>query len=262
MRIAIFQGETGSLTLTEKVVRLRDHVLQQEQRSEAKIDLLVCPELFASGYNIGDRLLDYNLASNLSIMAQIKTLANSLNIAILFGYPEKHENQLHNSAALVSAQGEVLANHRKRLSAPGSVEANYFTPGNCDTLLDFQGIIVAILICYELEFPEAVRAAAAKGAQLVLVPTALGAEWDVVASRVVPTRAFENGVWLAYANHAGEENGLKYLGGSKIVSPTGQIVAEANEAECLICYEIDLDLVEQAQQQLPYLSDRHRFQSP
>ena len=51
----------------------------------------------------------------------------------------------------------------------------------------------------------AVCAVALTGAHCILVPTALGAEWDVVATRVIPARAFENGAYVAYANHAGRE---------------------------------------------------------
>ena len=47
----------------------------------------------------------------------------------------------------------------------------------------------------------------------------------IVAERIVPARAFENGVWIAYANHAGSENGFTYLGGSRIVAPNGHEAA-------------------------------------
>lgn len=118
---------------------------------------------------------------------------------------------------------------------------------------------ISILICYEVEFPEAVRIAAARGAEFVVVPTALVDQWGVVAERVVPARAFENGVWLAYANHAGHENGLDYLGGSKIVAPDGRIEADAGPQEELIVATIDPQRVKAAQQRLPYLRDYKKY---
>jgi predicted amidohydrolase len=63
-----------------------------------------------------------------------------------------------------------------------------------------------------MEFPEIARACALQGADLIIVPTALAAEWEVVARAVVPARAFENGLFVAYANHAGEDQGYRYLG--------------------------------------------------
>ena len=131
--------------------------------------------------------------------------------------------------------------------------------GDRPTRLGFLGIEIALLICYEVEFPEAVRNAAVDGAQLVLVPTALVDQWGVVAERVVPARAFENGLWLAYANHAGHEQGFDYLGGSRIVAPDGRIEASAGSGEGLISAVIDTARVEAAQTRLPYLRDFRRY---
>ena len=75
----------------------------------------------------------------------------------------------------------------------------------------------------------------------------------------MPTRAFENGIWLAYANHAGQENGLEYLGGSKIVAPDGVIEADAGAGAELISTVIDPARVTAAQQRLPYLRDRDKY---
>ena len=94
------------------------------------------------------------------------------------------------------------------------------------------------------------------GADLVLVPTALSAEWGVVAEKLIPTRGFENGVFVCYANHCGEENGLRYHGGSCIVGPTGQDLARAGTDETCIYAQLDLSQVRGAQERLPYLADR------
>ena len=94
---------------------------------------------------------------------------------------------------------------------------------------------------------------AQSGAQAVIVPTALGVNWGVVAEKLIPTRAFENGVWLVYANHSGIENGLKYYGGSCIVAPDGKDASRAKSKECLISSTIDTESVQDAQARLPYL---------
>ena len=115
---------------------------------------------------------------------------------------------------------------------------------------------IATLICYDAEFPENFRAAACAGADLVLVPTALSAEWGVVAEKLIPTRAFENGVFVCYANHCGEENGLHYHGGSCIVSPNGQDLTRAGADETCLHARLELSEVRAAQARLPYLRDR------
>ena len=111
----------------------------------------------------------------------------------------------------------------------------------------------AMLICYDVEYPEAVRAAAEAGAQIIIVPTALSEQWGVVAHKLIPTRAFENGVWVLYANHAGVENNARYLGNSCIVAPDGTDAIRAGITQQLIIAEIGLEAVTQAQNRLPYL---------
>jgi len=83
-----------------------------------------------------------------------------------------------------------------------------FTAGSELTVFTIEGRRVALLICYDVEFPEAVRAVAATGAEVVIVPTALSEDWPFVARKMVPTRAFENGMFLLYANHAGREGAV------------------------------------------------------
>ena len=253
MHLAVFQSAGGGLSLDERLSRLDQAI------AKSRLDLVLCPELFASGYNVGDALKSQAAPPTGFFFEQVAQIARKYRTAIVFGYPESGENALYNSTAFVSADGELLANHRKQLNSPGSFEEDYFTPGNKATLLTYQGLKFAFLICYEVEFPEAVRNVALQGAQVALVPTALVDQWDVVATRVVPARAFENGIWLAYANHAGHENGFDYLGGSKIVAPDGVIEADAGSAETLIATEIDPERVTAAQARLPYLRDHKKY---
>ena len=255
MKTGIFQCEGGGLEPAERLQRLAQALGHERSQGGQPLELVLCSELFASGYNIGDDLFARAEAPDGPFYLRVAELAQQFGTAIVYGYPERSEVGIHNAAAFVGASGEMLANHRKCLNAPGGFEDRYFIPGKAPTLLQYGGIRIALLICYEIEFPEAARAAARAGAQLILAPTALSTEWDVVASRVVPTRAFENGVWVAYANHAGHENGIAYLGGSKIVAPSGEICADAGISETLISCTVDADSVTAAQRRLPYLED-------
>ncbi len=256
MLTAIFQCAGGGLEPAERLQRLEQAVTSV---TGDKPELVLCSELFASGYYIGDALFERAETVDGPTFQQISGLAQRLDSAIVYGYPERSEAGIHNAAAFVGADGRLLANHRKCLNAPGGFEEHYFIPGNQPTLVEYAGLRIALLICYEIEFPESARQAALAGAQLILAPTALGAEWDVVASRVVPARAFENGVWVAYANHAGHENGIDYLGGSKIVAPDGTIEVDAGGGESLISCSITADRVTAAQHRLPYLRDRDKL---
>ncbi len=251
MQAGIFQCAGGGLTPAQRLKKLAV-ALEEQQNQGQLLDLLVCPELFMSGYAVGDELSKLAESVDGAFAREVSKLARRYDTAIVYGYPERDGNVMYNSAACIAANGELLANHRKLMLPPG-FEANYFTAAFSPTLFELNGLRCTLLVCYDAEYPEAVRAMAEAGAQVVIVPTALVDKWPVVARKVMPTRAFENGVWLLYANHAGSEGVASYLGESCIVAPDGQYVARAGAGECVIVAELDAERSTACQARLPYL---------
>lgn len=221
-------------------------------------DLLLLPELFATGYNIGAQMRARAEHADGPMAQQVAALARSHSIAIHYGFAELDNNALYNAAQCIGPDGARLGGHRKLLIPPG-FEREHFTAGSACTLFRYRDIQIATLICYDAEFPETVRHVASLGAELVLVPTALGDQWDWVSQRMIPTRAYENGVFLAYANSAGVEHGMKFLGQSFIAAPNGKELARAQSDPAIIYGDLQLDRVAEAQARLPYLKDRERL---
>ncbi len=248
MRAAVFQCAGGGLTPEQRLQRLSDAISGQQ------LDLVVCPELFMSGYNVGDALINLAQPSSGPFAEAIAALARSSNTAIAYGYPEQTTDGIYNSALCIDCDGELLANHRKLLLPPG-FESRYFEAGQGLTIFNLNGFRCALLVCYDVEYPESVRAASEAGAELVIVPTALAGNWGLVANKLIPTRAFENGSWLIYANHAGTENDITYFGGSCIVAPNGEDAARAGSNEALIAAKLDLKTLAIARERLPYLHE-------
>lgn len=249
MKIGVYQPDHAGLSPSMRLERL------QAQLQANPVDLAICPELFLSGYHVGDELKRLAEPVQGASFQQAARIASETGAAIIYGYPEAADGKLYNSACCIGLDGSMIAHHRKAANSPNSFEEDYFTPDGGATLFEFRGLNIAILICYESEFPEGVRGAALKGADLVAVPTALAEKWEFVAEKLIPTRAFESCVWLAYANHAGTENGLTYYGGSRIVAPDGEQVAVAGRDEQFITAPIDAERVSAARQRLPYLRD-------
>lgn len=218
-------------------------------------DLVLLPELFACGYNIGAGLKKAAEPQDGPMFQAISAFAKTHQVAIHFGYSERAGAAIYNAAQCVGADGARLT-HQRKLAIPPGFERDVFAPGRGCALFELAGLNVATLICYDAEFSETVRHVAGLGADLVLVPTALGAQWGWVGQTMIPTRAYENGVYLAYANSAGVENGLEYLGASVIAAPDGVEVARAGRGPDIIYGDLTKDRVISAQARLPYLRDR------
>ena len=248
MRAAVWQPQTGGAP-AERVEALAAAIAGRG------LDLALCPELFTTGYAVGDRLRAQAEPADGPTARRVAALARREGCALAYGFPERAaDGALHNSLAVIGPDGAMLGVKRKTVLPPG-FEVDVFAPGAGSLLLDIAGLRCAALICYEAEFPEAVRAAAEGGAEVVLAATALGAEWWAVAHRMIPTRAFENGVWLLYANHAGADGALRYLGASCIVAPDGEDAARAGAGPALIEAGIAMAPYAARRERLPYLRD-------
>ncbi len=253
LRAAIYQYECRDEPPAERLQRL-DRTLAAHG---SELDLVVCPELFLSGYNVGDKIRQLAEPQGGPFALAAAALAKKHRTALIYGYPEQADAVIYNAAACIDRDGRIIAHHRK-LRLPNAFEKSYFATGDAYTLFQLRGWSIAILVCYDVEFPEAVRACAARGAQLVVAPTALMSEWAFVARSMIPTRAFENRFFVAYANYCGREGSFEYLGESCFAGPDGRVIA-GGSTEALVTAELDPAEIATARQALTYLEDCKRF---
>lgn len=222
--------------------------------------LLLTPELFLSGYNVGPAIADLAEPRDGPSVSAARELAANTGTALVLSYPERDGDTIYNAAAVIGPDGSLIASYRK-LHLIGDYELGAFCVGDklsvADVPLASGGAIkIAPMICYDIEFPEAARAAALAGTDLIAAPTAMRTRFRHVAEKLVPTRAFENGIFVAYANHAGAEGDWEYCGLSCIVGPDGHDLVRAGDAPEVLVADIDLDAIARARAELPYLTDR------
>ncbi|MBW4581888.1 MAG: carbon-nitrogen hydrolase family protein [Tildeniella nuda ZEHNDER 1965/U140] len=252
MKLAIYQGAGIPSDVSANLM-----LLEQTATTAAKqqANLLIFPELFLTGYNIGDavkQLAEPCYGRSLQFAASI---ARECRLALLFGYAERDGETIYNAAALIDAEGNLAASYRKA-HLFGAEEQRLFTPGQQRVLHTIAGVRVGVLICYDVEFPEAVRALALQGAELIAVPTALMFPYTQIPRVLIPTRALENQVFVAYANRIGVESSLKYCGFSTIAAPDGTVLAQAGAEETLLVAEIDRAAIAETRSVFSYLNDR------
>lgn len=255
MRAAIWQSPSD-LDAPEQRLQVVSELLAKGRAP----DLLLCPELYQCSYNAGPLIAERAEPVDGPFAQGISELAKHHGCAIAYGFAEKTAGLPFNSAAVFGPDGQLLAHRRKCLLPPGP-EQELFRPGEGGvSVFRLGAATVAIVICYEIEFPESARAAAQAGADILLAPTAISKNWPIVPEKVIPTRAWENGLFLLYANHSGVENGLHYAGQSCICAPYGEVLARAGDGAELISAEIDLDRVRVARERLPFLQDAAALQ--
>ncbi|MFC9631942.1 carbon-nitrogen hydrolase family protein [Streptomyces mirabilis] len=253
MRTALLQssGRPGSVVENLKVL---DEAAGRAAAAGA--GLVAAPEMFLTGYAIGDGIARLAEPADGDSADAVAGIATRHGVAVVYGYPEREGETVYNSAQLISADGTRLANYRKT-HLFGCFERDHFTPGEQPVVqADLNGLRVGLMICYDVEFPENVRAHALAGTDFLVVPTAQMHPFQFVAESVVPVRAFENQMYVAYVNRVGPEGEFEFVGLSTLAGPDGIARTRAGRGEELVLADADPDFLAASREANPYLKDR------
>jgi len=195
-------------------------------------------------------------------IARLVQISAELNVPILAGLFERDGDEIFNSYVCVTSEG-VIAKHRKL----HAFVSQYLSPGDNFTVFDLNGIRCGILICYDNNICENVRATALMGAEVVFMPHVTGCLPSVMPGRgtvdpalwqnrvadperlrkefngpkgrewlmrFLPARAWENGIYAIFSNPIGIDGGQVRNGNAMILDPFGEVIIE--------CHKLDDDV--------------------
>jgi predicted amidohydrolase len=257
IKLALAQISSKRESKNENLLKIERLTLKAKQQGA---DLIIFPELSLTGYVLLDQV--YELAETIPGPSTLKveSLAKKTGMYIIFGMPELSEKTratVFNSAVFVGPQG-LIGKYRKMYLPTHSVfeEKRYFRPGYQPASFQTDLGNIGLSICYDVFFPEVFRLTRLKGSQLIVCISASPAVRRSYFEILTSARALENTAFLAYVNLAGVEDGLQFWGGSRLVSPTGDIVAKAkyDEEDLVIC-EVDYGDLRAAETSVPTLRD-------
>jgi N-carbamoylputrescine amidase len=241
-------------------------------------NIICTQELFKSRYfpQVVDSDL-FGLAEEINArsptLRSLSELARELQVVIVAGLFEKRASGLyHNTAVVLDADGKWLGKYRKMHipDDPLYYEKFYFTPGDLGyKVFRTRYANIGVLICWDQWFPEAARLTVMSGAELIVIPTAIGHsafedKADAIAYRdawqiVQRGHAVANACYLAAINRVGFEESreggaeIDFWGRSFVSDPNGQILKQAagDEEELLLC-SIDLSYVEKVRKSFSF----------
>jgi predicted amidohydrolase len=237
--------------------RMEEVLLEAKKQSS---DLVIFPELCVTGYANRDQF--YELAETIPgpSAEKIEEFARQNDLHVIFGMPElsgKTKGTLYNTAALIGPEG-LIGKYRKMHLPTHSVfeEKRYFRLGYQAAAFETALGTVGLCICYDIFFPELIRLIRLQGAQLIVCISASPAVRKEYFEILTAARAIENTAYLAYVNLAGVEEGLQFWGGSRLIGPTGTVIAKAkyDEPDLVFC-ELDPRDLRPAEAFIPTLRD-------
>jgi predicted amidohydrolase len=222
MRVALYQN-------SPRFGQIRKNVdIAIKAVEDFDFDILVFPELFASGYqfhNSDEAVTLADPAGEGYTFEALKELSIHKNALIIYGFPEKKGEKLYNSAAAILPDGIFHIYQKTHLF---DSEKDIFSPGATGFFIfPFRQAKIGIMICFDWRFPESARKLALLGAQIICHPSNLVLPHCPDAMVI---RALENNVFTITADRVGVEqrtgSSLKFIGHSRIIAPDGRILAE------------------------------------
>ena len=223
--------------------------------------LVVFPECCVTGHGLGQMaqetaaLAEVIMGGDRSpVVQRMEMLSGELSAAIVFGLVERSGGVVYDSAVTVLPGVGVAGVYRK--NHLGESEGTVFAAGDGFSLMPGPAGRFGCLISRDLEFPEASRVLALRGAQLVAVSSANVRPWQDFQRAYARARAMENSLFVAVANCAGSVGNTEFFGGSLIADPLGRVLAEAGGEETVLVADIDLSVNTAAAAGLEYLVRR------
>lgn len=251
LRIAIAQTDTPPETHADALARLRRAFAQAPEA-----DLVVLPELALCGYGDAERVRRLAVAQGSAFMNDVRQLARAAGKGVIAGYAEEADGIRYNAAVAIGPDGDIRGNYRK-VNLWGPHEKGLFTPGLPSPVMEWAGLKLGLLICYDLEFAEAARDLVLRGADTLIVISATSRPYSVVSERLVPTRGYENGCHVVYANVVNRDGRFDFIGMSRITAPDGSTLAVApDDRAALIEATVRRQVVEAWRAGHDYLADR------
>jgi len=247
MRIALAQVDAQLGDVDGNVDRAKRAIVEA-----TGADIIVFPELALSGFSVGDIAEDLSLALD---DERLSGLAAHTPGGVLLGFPEAQVHGLHtyNSAAYFDA-GRLVHVHRKLYLPTYSVfeERKHFMPGQTSRAYPVLGgrHRAATLICNDAWQPQLAFLAAQDGAMIMIVPAASA---QSAFPEHYDSREYWQGItrfygrmyqlYVVFVNRVGTEGQLRFWGGSHVVDPWGEVIAEARAYEEQVLY-VDIDVAE------------------
>lgn len=220
-----------------------DRVLSETRAAaESGAKLIVFPECALTGYVFSRReeALPFMETIPGPSTDRLAGICQRLGVYVVMGMLERDREKCYNVAVLVGPEG-LIGKYRKSHLPHLGID-RFLDRGDKPFPVYQTGAgNIGLFICYDCNFPESARVMALQGAEILVLPTNWPEGRGKVPRYVIITRAFENRVNLVACDRVGSERGVSFIGTSKIISASGDIIAQAStDQEETILAEVSL----------------------
>jgi omega-amidase len=252
MKIALIQ----SSLVWENPTANRNHFEEKINTITEKVDLIVLPEMFTSGFTMNPASVAESMQGETVVW--LKILAKAKKCAITGSLIITENNTFYNRMLFVFPSGEVQFYDKKHLFSLAG-EDKVYTSGTQKVIVDYLGWKICPLICYDLRFPVFSRNVEDYDLLLYVAswPKPRINAWDIL----IKARSVENMCYTIGVNRNGiDNNNFEYVGHSQAVDFLGNYILEPQENEGVFIVELDKEKMVLTRQKLNFLGDKDSFE--
>jgi omega-amidase len=227
-----------------------------EEAMKENPDIIVFPELWTTGYDLTrlDTIADKGAVNTIDFL---KKAAQKYQVHLVGGsVANQSEQGVKNTLLIINNKGQLVHSYSKLHLFKLMDEHLYLEAGEEKGLFELDNRLFGGVICYDIRFPEWIRAHTSKGAEALFVV----AEWPAPRlshwRSLLIARAIENQCFVIACNRSGHDPNNEFAGHSMIIDPWGDVIAEAGATEEILSAIIELDLVKDIRKQIPIFEDR------
>lgn len=252
MKIGCIQMNVGFGKVEENFRRAEQLI---REAAEKGAEIVILPEMWNTGYALDqlDELADEGGARTKDFL---KNLAGDLGVHIIGGsVATKQNGKFYNTMYIVNRDGELVSEYSKAHLFRLMDEEKYLEAGSSMNRFDLGDLPAAAVICYDIRFPEWLRAHALAGAKVLFVsaqwPTPRIDHWKIL----LQARAIENQCFVIAVNRI-SRNPENFNGQSMVIEPWGEVLWVGAEDEELAVVDVDFSKVDEVRTRIPVYDDR------
>lgn len=253
MKMAIVQMDIA-FGEPEKNFLQVDSFISQAAKQDA--DVIVFPEMWNTGYALKglETLADKNGEQTKNMLSR---LAKQHDMHIVGGSVATKKTQgFFNTMYVANRNGDIVAEYDKAHLFPLMDEPVYMQAGQAKNIFKLDHVECGGVICFDLRFPEWIRAHVLDGAKIMFIPAEWPKQrmdhWEIL----LQARAIENQCFVVAANRVGSDPDNEYNGHSMIISPWGEVYLSGEEGEGIFYADIPLDEVDRVRNTIPIFHAR------
>jgi omega-amidase len=253
VKISIIQSD---IVFGQPEKNIQRTVEKLQQAMKDRPDVIVLPELWSTGYDL-TRIHEIGDREGQEIQKLFSSFALEHGVNLVLGsVAEVRDEGVYNTSYVFNREGTVTCSYSKVHLFRLMEEEKYLAPGVQNGRFALDGVSAAVMICYDIRFPEFTRKLALGGTKILFVP----AEWPHPRLHhwrtLLMARAIENQMFVVACNRVGHGAGTDFFGHSMVINPWGEVIVEGDEGEAILTAEVRIEEVDEVRKKIPIFEDR------